>query len=65
MISEFPVIAERDVLLLPVLVQSLVGPLVKIALLDGNGAAAAKLSAVIAVLVLLLFHFLSLLVFLL
>lgn len=50
MVREPSVVAQGDVLLLPVLVEGLVGLLVEVALLDGDGAPAAHL----AVLVLLL-----------
>lgn len=50
-VGESSVITQGDVLLLPVFVESLVGLLVEVALLDGDGSPAAHLS----VLVLLLF----------
>lgn len=50
-VGESPVITEGDVLLLPVFVESLIGLLVEVALLDGDGSPAANLT----ILVLLLF----------
>ncbi len=50
MIGELAVVAQGDVLLLPVLVEGVVRALVQVALLDGNGPPAAQLASAVAVL---------------
>lgn len=61
-IGELAIVAQSDVFLFPVFVESLVRSFIKIALFNRNGSAAAQLTA-IAVFGFLLFVLLTLFVF--
>lgn len=57
MIGELAIVAQGDVLLLPIFVERIVRSLVQVTLFDGNGSTAAQLASAIAIFGFVLFAF--------